>query len=151
MEIKHKNKGNTDKKRIPSPVETPAITPEDEKFISKIVGERGELLVPKLDITYRRITLFSTESHDKITIDRNVGFRSTEFGKSASIDKAVLIEVKTKSIASAYPIMVMREMGFHQSSVSKYCIGIALTCDDVKHNKFKRNILAINKISETGK
>ena len=148
MEVKHKSKGKTLKSRIQSEVSDSEITSKDEEFISGEVGDITGRLVPKLDITYTRITLFSPETHDKITIDRNIAFRSVEFDKSVVLDRVIFVEVKTrKNIDPAFPVTELKAMGFRNERVSKYCTGVALTCGDVKHGKFQKNIMTINKLS----
>jgi hypothetical protein len=42
-------------------------------------------------------------------------------------------------------IRAMRELSLHPSGVSKYCVGVSLLYESVKHNNFKPKLRLIDK------
>jgi len=58
----------------------------------------------------------------------------------------VIAEVKQKKYFRSPFVAMMRENHIRKEDISKYCMGIALMKEDIKKNKFKRNLLSIKKL-----
>ena len=123
-----------------------------------IIGDAAELineklhmdadaLYPKLKVFYKRITLINPELPEKITVDTDIRFYNTI--KGCNLPDIALIEIKQKKICHCTPsMMVLRSLNIHQmSGLSKYCMGLALTDNTVKYNRFKPKVLSILKYS----
>lgn len=147
LEIKRKINNETQKDRIKYSTLSFDFNSVAESFINKTNEVNADELVPKLQVSYRRITLMNPNTKDKITIDRNLYFKNTVH--DYQLDEVALIEVKTKKQSQmAFPIQLLKEMMIRNTNVSKYCLGLVLTRSNVKYNRFKKNILTINNLTK---
>lgn len=145
IEIKRKINNETKKERIKYSDSSYDFDSIAKDFINKTDEVNANELMPKLQVSYRRITLLNPITKDKITIDRNLYFKNTVH--DYSLNEVALIEIKTKKQSQmAYPIRLLKEMMIRHTNVSKYCLGLVLTRSNVKYNRFKKNILTINNI-----
>lgn len=155
FEIKKKNnKGRTDKRRIPIESIQPSLDPELSHFVEETTGYRLPL-TPQLWTTFSRITLVSQHAAERVTIDTNLRFREcAEIGAQEAIasDKGfpgvVIAEVKQeRDDRSSLFRQELRSQGIRPLRVSKYCLGEMLLRPDLKSNRFKSKLLAIQKIA----
>lgn len=145
LEIKRKINNETKKERIKYSDSSYDFDSIAKDFINKTDEVNANELMPKLQVSYRRITLLNPITQDKITIDSNLYFKNTVH--DYSLNDVALIEVKTKKQSQlAYPIKLLKGMLIRHTNVSKYCLGLVLTRSNVKYNRFKQNILTINNI-----
>ncbi|MFC2098207.1 polyphosphate polymerase domain-containing protein [Bacteroidota bacterium] len=102
-------------------------------------------LGPSLWTIFRRITLVGTGSPERITIDIDLLFRHQDEEKSLPFLN--IAEVKrNQSNGSTEFMKILKAASIYPSSSSKYCLGTILLKSPIKHNRFKQNILKINKI-----
>lgn len=146
FEIKRKYNNETQKERIAYNSEYNRIDDSAKELIDRNLKVDAEDLIPKLQVSYDRITLFNPNTGDKITIDSNLYFKNTV--KDFQLKGVSIIEIKTKKINHlSYPIKTLKNMYIRPiEKLSKYCIGLVLTDSEVKYNKFKSKILIINSI-----
>jgi len=137
----------TDKKRISTAPRKNEFDDISIDFIKRETGEDPCTLLPKLKVDYTRITLVNIKSNEKVTIDRHIFFKNTL--KTYDMEDAAIIEVKQMPRNNASPVIkylnsicINNNVGF-----SKYCMGLVLTDMNVKHNKFKKTLQSITKIS----
>ena len=148
LEIKRNINNETKKERIPYSNDSYALNSEAVELINSTNEVLSKDLLPKLQVSYRRITLLNPITKDKITIDRNLYFKNTIH--DYTLNEVALIEVKTKKQSQMpFPIKVLKDMMIRSTSVSKYCLGLVLTRSEVKYNRFKKNVLLINNILRT--
>ena len=62
---------------------------------------------------------------------------------SQKLDRLVIAEVKQEKRKASPFMSVMKKYHIREGSISKYCMGIAFTCDEVKKNNFKNKLLTI--------
>jgi len=144
LEVKFKNnKGRTIKTRI-SIKDVPYSWGEDcTNFISKSLPYNPDTLLPVIWINYSRLTLVNRTSAERLTIDLGLEFIKDK--QSRKFEKLIIAEVKQEK-RSASPFMeVMKKYHIREGSISKYCMGIAFTYEDVKKNNFKARLKTINK------
>lgn len=145
FEVKYKKFGTrTIKKRI-QVNDIHAELNAEEKELIEVAQFSKELLKSKLSVYYNRITLASFERHERITIDYNLEYEND--GKRFPVGDLVIAELKQPKASFLSPFV--KEMKNHHIgslSISKYCIGVALTEPTVKHNNFKPKLLSIQKI-----
>jgi hypothetical protein len=144
LEFKSKNnKGRTDKKRIKI-VSPPRVwSDQSVSFLQRFVKADIEKFLPSVLINYKRITLVNIKKPERVTIDIDLSFAYND--KQTSLSNLVIAEVKEElSGASAFK-MQMRNEKIREGSISKYCLGVALTNNAVKKNKFKHTLLRILK------
>lgn len=144
LEVKHKYKGRTNKKRI-KVEDMDADMPVPHRNFLK------ELMVPKSDLqavmmnTYNRITLVSKHSVERLTLDINLSFQFGE--KQKDLKNIVIAELKQERITRDSPFYrVVREKEMRPYRLSKYCMGIIHLYgqENIKYNRFKKKLLRLN-------
>jgi hypothetical protein len=151
LEIKHKiNTNTTIKSRIRTQELRSQIARDAEPFLRTHYPYQVEELEARLFNSFQRITLVSTHSVERLTVD--VGLRFLWNGVRASLAGIAIAEVKQDgfSMDSEF-IRQMRASGVRATSFSKYCIGVSMLYPEVKHNRFKPQIRQIAKLSYEGR
>ncbi len=144
LELKFKtNKGRTIKKRIKDSLDIGFTTELQANFLQRNLGEQYKQLQPKINITYKRITLVSKHKAERVTIDLDLGFH---FNDAPTVfNNLVVIEVKQDNKASSAIVNAIMQKHIREFSMSKYCIAMALKYPHLKHNNFKP---ILNKIKQ---
>jgi hypothetical protein len=102
-------------------------------------------LGPALWTLFRRITLVGIELPERITIDIDLTFRHLQEEKA--IPFASICEVKRDQCGGSTRFMkILKSSRIYPTSVSKYCLGTVLLNKAVKYNRFKINLLTLNKL-----
>ena len=149
LEIKLKNNhGRTKKKRTEIPY--PAFkdfrpVPEAQALMEKYSAIPADRLSPVLETVFRRITLVNAARTERLTIDMNLCLVNHRTGREVSLQDAVIIELKQDGRAASEMKGILLDHRVKEVRVSKYCIGVTLTDDTVKHNRFKGKVRAIEK------
>lgn len=149
-EVKHKIGDHvTLKSRMRTRELSTQIAHEAESFLRTHYPYRVDELEAKLSNTFQRITLVSTNSAERLTVD--VGVRLVWNGAQTSLDGIAIAEVKQDgySTDSAF-IRQMRAQGVHPTRLSKYCIGISTLYPQVKYNRFKPQLCQIANLLSRG-
>lgn len=145
-EIKRKLYGTrTDKqrKRISSILEN--IDIENYNLI-KYKRLHDKPLEKKLSNYFKRITLTNRNFTERITIDLEIKFDNGQ--EQVDLPNIVVVEVKQgKSDVFSNTIQVLKRLRVHQSSFSKYVVGVSLLEKNIKHNNFKPLLIKINKLN----
>jgi len=148
LEIKfHSNKGTVSKKK--KKIKAGNISnKKTQVFIKENSPYSAEKLKLSLKNKYSRIVLIHKQNKEKVTIDLDLTC-SNDKGKQ-KLPHLAIIEVKQKKFSLHSDFIVsLRNKNIQKTSLSKYCIGLALLNKDVKKNKFKSKLLAINKINDS--
>ncbi|CAA6808091.1 MAG: Transporter [uncultured Aureispira sp.] len=144
LEVKHKYKGRTNKKRIKVEGVYDNMPPLHRDFLK-------EMQVPKSDLhavmmnQYSRITLVSKHSVERLTLDINLSFKLGETQKD--LKNIVIAELKQERVtrdSSFYKVVRQKEMRPYR--LSKYCMGIIKLYgqEHIKYNRFKQKLLRLN-------
>lgn len=143
LEVKFKNnKGRTIKKRI-SQQEPPLIWDNESKnFLIKNLPFEPQVLVPTIWVNYSRYTLVNKTAPERLTIDLNLEFVKNDITRG--VNGLVIAEVKQDKKQASPFIAMMKKYHIREGSISKYCMGIAFTCNNVKKNNFKQKLITIN-------
>jgi hypothetical protein len=143
LEVKFKNnKGRTIKTRI-SKREVPfEWEDESESFLSKMLPFKPQTLMPVIWINYNRHTLVNKTSAERLTLDLGLEFVRDNVTKQ--LNQLVIAEVKQEKRKASPFMAVMKKYHIREGSISKYCMGIAFTCKDVRVNNFKSKLKTIN-------
>ncbi len=144
LEVKFKNnKGRTIKTRI-SKKDVPFEWEDESKtFLDKSLPFESMKLVPVIWINYSRLTLVNKKSAERLTIDLGLEFVRDKV--SQKFNRLVIAEVKQEKRRASPFMDVMKKYHIREGSISKYCMGIAFTHDNVKKNNFKNKLKTINK------
>ena len=101
---------------------------------------------PKLVTTFNRITFANELSKERITFDIDIVFSDIQ-NQSNRINNLVVAELKQENYSFASPVFkCFKKFKIFPSRFSKYCIGTATIGKAVKHNRFKSQLLTLNKI-----
>lgn len=150
LEIKRKNNhGRTKKKRIGIPdSEMMAFATDAEAcaYLAKYSWFTVDDLRPVLSTAFRRITLVNPGRTERLTIDTSLLFTNYRTGKKASLEDAVIIEIKQDGHASSQMKEILLNHRVKPIRVSKYCMAVTLTDSSVKSGRFKEKVHTIEKI-----
>lgn len=146
LEVKHKNKGRTDKRRI-MVKELPEFMSQEQSSFVQSTGVEDVYLEHILTNKFNRITLVGKQNIERLTFDFNLEFE----GNNAEVhfNFLVIAELKQERVSrnSAF-YQVAKKMLIRPYRLSKYCIGVIELYgkDKIKYNRFKKKLLRINKL-----
>ena len=154
-EVKHKNNhGRTKKKRIEvgrgvfEDLKSDAAT---RAFVEKELPDYDfDGFVKKLSTSFDRITVVNKGKTERITIDFNVRFHNFDNGNETGIAPLVIMELKRDGRCESFFQKTLFELRVKPLSISKYCIGRALTDKTLKQNRFKKRIIKLEKLKKIG-
>ena len=151
-EIKFKsNKMKTLKDRCEQEYDRTA--PSDEmkiltkRVIPEILGIDLDVVKPSLLVRFSRVTLASPELKERITIDTNISFQNV-IGQERSLNNVAVTELKQHEFSLNSPfVYAAKKQRIYRKPFSKYCVGMALLNDKIKRNRFKPNLMFLEKLS----
>ncbi len=121
------------------------IVPEEAYNLIQYKRLDAKPIEKKLTNSFKRITLTNKKFTERITIDFDIHFNNGN--ETTSLPHIVIIEVKQgKTDVYSNTIQNLKKLGVHESSFSKYVIGVSLLEKNVKHNNFKPLLLNIHKL-----
>ncbi|MEN9699108.1 MAG: hypothetical protein RLZZ301_306 [Bacteroidota bacterium] len=147
LEIKHKVKGRTDKRRILT-ADFNEIQNEKERDFLKRQLQNDQQLVPTMWNAFQRITLVSKTSKERLTLDFNISFHME--GVRRDFKQLVIAELKQEQLDRNSPFYrLMKAERIRPYRLSKYCIGSVEIYgkEKLKFNRFKKKLLFLNKIN----
>jgi hypothetical protein len=146
FEIKHKNnKGRTLKTRIKQPNNFEEIlNNEKAEFLEKTTPLSANMLKGNLMVNYKRMTLVSKASKERLTMDLDLTFIKDQ--NEVIYNQLVVAEVKQEKLGASPIIDIFKKYNLRSGSISKYCLGVMSTNKEVKHNRFKTKFLHLKKI-----
>ena len=146
LEVKHKNKGRTDKQRIMVKDLPGSMSDQHAEFV-KSTGVVQEDLNYILTNKFHRITLVGKKTVERLTFDLNLEFSGNN--KTKALNHLVIAELKQERLSRISPFYkIMKSMLIRPYRISKYCIGVIELYgkENVKYNRFKKKLLKINKL-----
>lgn len=151
LEIKHKvGQNRTVKNRIQTPAFLTWLPPETGDFLSDYLPLSPDALEPKVWNEYTRITLVSTRRRERLTLDLDLRF--TNGGRTITLPGLAIAEVKRDGLGhGGHDSDFMRQMRARRvrpTGFSKYCAGVSMLHEDVKHNNFKPKLRQVSKLIE---
>lgn len=146
LEIKHKKKGRTDKRRILTENFNELQNQKEQDFLHRQLIKFNQLK-PTMWNSFQRITLVSKSSKERLTLDFNIQFHMGEI--KSDFDNLVIAELKQNNVDRNSPFYrLMKKEGIRPYRLSKYCMGsIAIYGQEyLKFNRFKKKLLFLNKL-----
>lgn len=146
LEVKNKDNHSMTRKsrvRLVSPEE---MGSEDEEFLEEKADVTFHDIHPCLTNSFSRLTLVSRKMNERVTLDFDLRFHNLETEEDADVGELVIMEIKSSGKRGSASLDALRELRIKASGFSKYCIGTYLTNQNVKHNKFKKNMVAISRL-----
>ena len=151
IEVKNKsNKGRTAKVRTtirPGAFMNVTADPDAREYLKGKSDFPVDTLEPALMTEFDRITLVNKARTERVTIDTNLRFTNQRTGISVCPEQLAILELKRDGRAESGMLKILNELRIKNISVSKYCIGTAMTDPEIKKNRFKKKIRLISKIT----
>ncbi len=148
FELKFKsNKKKTFKDRFPKEGFETHINGGADLILEQKAHLNADELFQSLKVIYKRITLVNKYNAEKVTIDTDIKFLANS--KFVHLPALAIAEIKHEKRSKHTDFhRFMQTKHIHPHSLSKYCLGILLTNDDVKYNSFKSKLRIINRICD---
>lgn len=147
LELKHKHKGRTDKKRILTDGFSQLLNTEHLLFLSKYLTRVIDLK-PNLWNSFNRITLVNNHSSERLTLDFNIRFHWED--EHQTFENLVIAELKQDVLNrnSAF-YELMKRLMIRPYRLSKYCIGTMEIYHNgnIKYNRFKEKLMKLKSIN----
>lgn len=144
LEVKNKNnKGRTKKKRISC---EDYNTDESQDFLEKHSKYPCPALCEQIENKFSRITLVNRNLTERLTIDMDLRFHNCRTGKACGLDDLVIIELKRDGHTMSASSRMLHNLHIQPARFSKYCMGMALTNETLKRNRFKPRLRLIDKM-----
>ena len=148
LEIKHKVKGRTKKKRILVDGIPDVLDENHLVFLRKNISPEIDL-EPKMWNSFHRITLVNNELKERLTLDFQLTF---EWGTTKrEFNNLVIAELKQETINPNSPFYkLMKTSIIRPYRLSKYCVGAIelYGIGVVKYNRFKEKLLKLKSINK---
>ena len=149
MEVKTKNNhGRTKKKRM-KVVDTDITDSEKLNFLQEHLRYNPEELRPAIANSFNRITLVNKGKTERLTIDTDLQFNNLVTGTKRNMGKLVIVELKRDGLCYSPVLEMLRQLRVFPHGFSKYCMGSALTNDELKVNRFKQKLRDVERIVRT--
>ncbi len=146
MEVKTKNNhGRTKKKRIEVGDMDLGDT-EKREFLARTLKYDVDTLIPHMHNYFRRITLVNKAKTERLTIDTSLQFHNVQTDTDRDMGPLVIIELKRDGLVFSPVLEMLRTLHIHPHGFSKYCMGAALTNDNLLVNRFKQKLRDVEKI-----
>jgi hypothetical protein len=146
LEVKHKFKGRTDKKRIPAAGFEEHFDEKQLQFLAKQLQSEHPLQATMWN-SFQRITLVNKTLNERLTFDFDIKFHHQTAERNFS--NLVIAELKQEDLNRNSPFYaLMKKMQIRPYRLSKYCLGsIEIYGEDqLKFNRFKKKLLHLKKI-----
>ena len=146
MEIKTKNNhGRTKKKRIEvSDMDLHDL--EKRRFIADHLHFNVDTLQPHMHNHFRRVTLVNKAKTERLTIDTSLHFHNVVTGQDRDMGQLVIVELKRDGLVFSPVLEMLRQLRIHPHGFSKYCMGAAMTNDELPVNNFKVKLTDVKRI-----
>ena len=146
IEVKKKLNNNiTDKFRYDAGDYHSALNESDKDFIENFSDLNAGDLDSVLNVKYKRITLLHKHKEEKITIDTDINYFNN--GEVIDLQKLAVIELKQKRYYRSNLEKIIFNLDGIKIRISKYVIGIILTREGIKYNRFKEKLLKLSKMN----
>ena len=146
IEVKNKNNhGRTKKKRIA--IEHKDVEQDEyNEFLCQHLSYDPEILLGQIENQFNRITLVNKQKTERLTIDTELKFKNLVTKNELGLERLVIIELKRDGNVYSPIRDIMRDLHIHPQGFSKYCMGMALTNESLKRNRFKERLMLLEKM-----
>ena len=103
-------------------------------------------LIPHMHNYFHRITLVNKAKTERLTIDTALEFNNLQTDTHKEMGNLVIIELKRDGLVFSPVLEMLRKLRIHPHGFSKYCMGAAMTNDQLLVNRFKPKLHDVDKI-----
>ena len=151
MEVKTKNNhGRTKKKRI-EVTDMDLGDPTKREFLAKHLRYGVDTLIPHMHNHFHRITLVNKAMTERLTIDTALHFHNVVTDCDRDMGSLVIVELKRDGLCYSPVLEMLRQLHIHPHGFSKYCMGAAMTNDQLPVNNFKPKLKDVARILRENK
>ena len=123
-----------------------SISEKQQDYIKGIIGEEIDIK-SKQWINFSRITFVHKTKKERLTIDVNLTYENEK--KSGDLKEIIIAEVKQERMSRSSDFMrIAKELHILPMRISKYCMSTLALNPTLKHNRFKKKKLFINKLKQ---
>ena len=141
---KKKNYIRTEKKRNQFAFSL-ALDNQHKKFLSEYISIPESGLNSTIWTLFDRITLAGKNHIERVTIDTSICFKNEVH--EICLPGLSIIEVKREKAGDISPFtQILRDLNIRPYGFSKYIMGNILLNPNLKHNRFLRKVVTVNKI-----
>jgi hypothetical protein len=135
----------THKYRLEVPFRSETIGDAELAFLRAHLGPFADLLRPELRINYKRIGLLALDTSERVTIDLDLCFVTTD-GRIHEVGDAIVLEVKQSATSRSTPIArSLAAIGAREQALSKYTTAIAMMRPEVRNNRLRLTLRALER------
>ena len=124
---------------------------EYDCFLRENLWYKPEIMGEAIENRFNRITLVNNNKTERLTIDTDLCFHNIHTGKGCSLPELAIIELKRDGLVPSPILALLNELRIKPLGFSKYCIGTALTNPDIRQNRFKQRLHALEKLAAANK
>ena len=95
---------------------------------------------------FHRITLVNRAKTERLTIDTDLQFNNMVTNQSRHMGELVIIELKRDGMVFSPVLEMLRTLRIHPHGFSKYCMGAAMTNQELPVNLFKPKLRDVERI-----
>jgi hypothetical protein len=146
LEVKRKDgSGRTTKHRLALPYRQDTLGPHERTFIGAHAALDSTPLLPRVSISFQRLTLVGSSVNERVTLDRDLMVTAGHCVKA--LGHVVIAEVKqSRYLNHAGAVAGFRHIHAREVALSKYCLATLLVAP-VPANVFKPALRAIERLS----
>ena len=146
LEVKRKDRsGRTTKHRLALPYRQDTLGPHERTFIDAHAALDGTPLLPRVSISFQRLTLVGSSVNERVTLDRELMVAAGNCVET--LGRVVIAEVKQSHYLNhAGAVAGFRHIHAREVALSKYCLATLLVAP-VPANVFKPALRAIERLS----
>ena len=150
LEVKRKSRPNRSVKlRTETPRLVTALNGRASEFVQAHAPVDPARLGSALWTGFRRISLVSKSSPERVTLDLGLQFRQA--GSQVDLPGVAVAELKQERLDRASELYrCMRGLGVRPTGFSKYCVGVSLLNPGVKHNRIKPKLRMVRMLAARG-
>ena len=159
LEVKTKNNhGRTKKKRIElssaaayragagQTMSLPTGRDDVEPFLSDNLRYDTHDISGKIENRFRRITLVNKAKTERLTIDTGIEFHNLRGDSRLTLTNIAIIELKRDGLQPSPILEMLRALRIRPMGFSKYCMGMAMTDDELRRNRFMTRMAKIERL-----
>lgn len=124
---------------------------EYDCFLRENLWYKPEIMEEAIENRFNRITLVNNNKTERLTIDTDLCFHNIHTGNDCSLPELAIIELKRDGLVPSPILALLNELRIKPLGFSKYCIGTALTNPDIRQNRFKQRLHALEKLAAANK
>jgi hypothetical protein len=147
FEIKTKtDAGRTIKYRFETAAPMTDLTPAAQALLAEHLPPEEQSLQPTIRNDFRRVTLVGLHTAERLTLDLGVQFEHE--GQTAVLPGIVVAELKQSGIDRGSPFaQLMQRRRIRPTSLSKYCVGVAMLQPHIVEGGFAGQLQAIEAVA----